>query len=180
MRAIHIVLGATLAVGLATVAYAEPEGPMQGKRQEMLKKFDTNGDGVLSDEERAAAREQHITKMIEEFDADSDGKLDRTELSASLKAMRERHGKQGPRGNMRQGAIEKFDADGDGKLSEEERAAAHKALGERRQECLKKFDADGDGALNEEERAAARKERGERHQGPGRQGRRGRGGSAEN
>ena len=160
MRLICTVLGTTLVVGLVGSAWAEPGGPAH--RKEMLKKFDADGDGVLSEEERAAARDQRAQEMIEEFDGDSDSKLDLAELKSALQSMRERLGKHGPRGHMRQRLLKDFDADGDGKLSDEERAAAHKAMQERREKCLKEFDADGDGTLNEDERAAAREARGKR------------------
>ena len=72
-----------------------------------FEEFDTDGDGRLSKDEQAAARE----KRRKEFDADGDGKLSEAERTAARKQRSQRQ-------------LEHFDADGDGKLSEEERDAA--------------------------------------------------------
>jgi Ca2+-binding EF-hand superfamily protein len=143
--------GLALAVmGSLTLVQAESgesKGPHKGKggkqgqrpsREQLLEKFDTDGDGQLNEEERAAMREA---------------------------AEKHRGGKDGERPS-REEILEKFDADGDGQLSEEERAAAREAMGGRkgrrghgnREEMMKKYDTDGDGELNEEERAAMREE----------------------
>ena len=60
--------------------------------QQMLKKFDADGDGQLNDEERAAAEEhikerrkdheRHRGDMLERFDANGDGQLDEAERAA--------------------------------------------------------------------------------------------------
>jgi len=152
-----------------------PGGPARGRRplppelrEKLLEKFDEDGDGHLSPEERKAARQalrdrmkERHEKMLEKFDADSDGKLNEDERQAARQAhrdrMKERHEKM----------LEKFDADGDGQLSKEERKAWLASLPEpvrkrlvahhkRRQKLLEKFDADGDGHLSPEERRAAR------------------------
>jgi len=111
------------------------DGEKDGKhrrpsKEEILKKFDKNGDGELNEEEKAAmkeAREKHRGKR---------GEGDRPNRKEMLK---------------------KFDTDGDGKLNEEERAALKEAMKKRHHaEALKRFDKDGDGELNEEERAAAK------------------------
>ncbi len=142
---------------------AGPKGPRgKGKmtpemRKKMLERFDKDGDGKLSEEERAArkaAREARGGKgkggegrgqgagmrkqMIEKFDKDGDGKLNEEERTAAKAARPQKPAGegaegQGPRGKgkmnpeMRKKMIEKFDKDGDGKLSEEERAAAKAA-----------------------------------------------------
>lgn len=106
-------LTATLfaAAGIAALALeAAPEGatppPPAGPgfgghfREEMLKKFDKDGDGKLSDTERQAAREERRAKwqargkemregIIKRFDKDNDGKLDQAELGEAMKARRE-------------------------------------------------------------------------------------------
>lgn len=85
-----------------------------GKRHEaILKKFDADGDGKLSETERAAAKEarqQRRAALIEQHDTDGDGKLSKEEKKAAMQAFRDKH-----------------DTDGDGKLNEEERKAAHEA-----------------------------------------------------
>ncbi|MEK9632957.1 MAG: EF-hand domain-containing protein [Opitutae bacterium] len=103
-------------------------GPPEGRpsREEVMKKFDKDGDGKLSEEEKAELR----------------------------KAIAQRGGRPGGRRPPPE-LMKKFDKDGDGKLSESERAELRKTMEERRKEFLAKFDKDGDGKLNEEERKAA-------------------------
>ncbi len=117
-------LFATLAalVGTCMIASAQ-DGPKRPKRPhgpppaEVLEKFDKDGDGKLSNDERSAMREAMKAKseerrkaMLAKFDADGDGKLSKEERE---KAMEERKAEM----------LKKYDKDGDGKLSEEERAA---------------------------------------------------------
>ena len=58
-----------------------PEGGGRGGdwRERMIRDFDKDGDGKLSDEEQKAAREAGEKRMMERFDADKDGKLSDTE-----------------------------------------------------------------------------------------------------
>ncbi len=73
--------------------------------QQMLQKFDTDGDGQLNDEERAAAEEhikerrrhheQRRREMLERFDANGDGQLDEAERGAMRREwMSERNGRK--------------------------------------------------------------------------------------
>ncbi|MDD2599603.1 MAG: EF-hand domain-containing protein [Kiritimatiellae bacterium] len=58
-------------------------------REKMLKKFDKDGDGKLSDEERKAMMDERKA-MMEKFDADGDGKLneeERAKLMEHLKTL---------------------------------------------------------------------------------------------
>lgn len=88
-------------------------------REEMLKQFDTDGDGKLSEEERGAAMEYRFEQMaLRRFDKDGDGQLNEKERAEAEAFKAEREAK----------LLEKFDADGDGELSKEERAAARKAM----------------------------------------------------
>ena len=98
---------------------------------ERLARFDADGDGVLSDEEKILAREEF--KKRGERAAWSD---------------RKHHNR-----------VKRFDVDGDGVLSEEEKAAARAFREERHAEILSRFDTDGDGVLSVEEREAARASR---------------------
>lgn len=101
--------------------------------EEMLKRFDTDGDGTLNDAERQAMHE----------------------------AMRKRNqemGRPGPRGHRpdREELMKRFDTDGDGVLSEAEREAMRAERQRMREELLKRFDADGDGTLSDAERETMR------------------------
>ena len=117
------------------------------------------------------------------FDTNSNGQIDEDERAAVRKFFAEQRGGKGDGGRFKE-ILKKFDKDGDGKLNDEERAAARKFMQENggkggrpsrdgkgrpaaegsadggksrlNQEILKKFDKDGDGELNAEERKAAR------------------------
>ncbi len=118
-----MILGTLAGTCLIATAQDEPKRPkrhMGPPPPELVKKFDKDGDGKLSDEEKQtmheamqARREERRKEMLEKFDTDKDGKLSPEEEEKA----REAH-----RAEM----IKKFDKDGDGKLSEEERAAMPK------------------------------------------------------
>ena len=83
------------AIGLMIGMYAKPEkagkraSPGEGRpsREEIMKKFDKDGDGKLSDEEKAEARkamEARRKEMIEKFDKDGDGKLNEEERKVAM------------------------------------------------------------------------------------------------
>jgi hypothetical protein len=114
-----MILGAL--IGTCTFAAAQeekparPEGGGRGMRQpspEMLKKFDKDGDGKLSQEEAKAMREAQQAKrkaLIEKYDADKDGKLDETERKAAADAGEDLSvlmGGRGPGGGQRRGGPE--------------------------------------------------------------------------
>jgi len=120
------------AIGLSIGLYAKPEkdgkkpGSKEGRpsREEIIKKFDKDGDGKLNDEEKAELRKKMAERsgggrklppfLMKKFDKDGDGKLSDEEKAEARKAMEAR----------RKEMIGKFDKDGDGKLNEEERKAA--------------------------------------------------------
>lgn len=111
-------------------------------------------------------------EMIKRFDANGDGKLDATERQAAKSAMEERRG-DGPRdgvaGKMRERALDRFDTDGDGKISESERAAGEAAMRAdivNRPRAMARVDTDGDGQVSDAEWAAAREQMRDR-MGPG-------------
>jgi Ca2+-binding EF-hand superfamily protein len=86
---------------------AAGEGKGRG-REAMIKRFDKNGDGKLSDDEKAEAQK---------FFKDKKGERPAGKLTEAMK---------------------KFDTDGDGKISDDEKAAAKKELAEKRKEKGKK------------------------------------------
>ena len=100
-------------------------------RQQIRERFDSDGDGRLSEEERALVAEEfgdpldRVQLLLDLYDADESGALDATELGAledDVEARCER----------REAAVlQRFDTDGDGVLSDEERQAALDALQER-------------------------------------------------
>jgi hypothetical protein len=114
----YLAIGALL--GSATCLVAQDQQERQERRgqrgapsPEMIKEFDKDGDGQLSDEERTAMREAMRTRMeqarkaaLEKYDANKDGQLDQDE-----------------RAKMREDLTKEFDKDGDGQLNQEERRA---------------------------------------------------------
>ena len=132
-RVTWLVIGGLGLVLLASEVRAEdpaaPEKPRCPIREKVLEKFDKDGDGRLSDEERAAARQAfrarlaaHKEDILKRFDKDADGKLSDQERAAVRDALRNRLGARWDE------ILKRFDKDGDGKLSDEERAAAREAF----------------------------------------------------
>ncbi len=119
-------------------------------------RFDLDGDGFLSDEEREAMRQARRAEMLARFDLDGDGEISREERLAARQSRFE----DSDRG---QELMRRFDADGDGVLDETEQAAMDAYIQEqqdaRRAEQLAQYDADGDGELSQEERQVQRDER---------------------
>ena len=107
---------------------ADPAAPAtddkpRGNRGEWRKRrdarLDANGDGVVSDEERAAAMQQRVTNMRTRFDTDGDGKLTPAELANA-------------RGRMHFDDPAALDTNHDGDISADELAAALKARRDQR------------------------------------------------
>lgn len=131
-------------------------------REQVLERFDTDGDGQLSEEERDALREQMRDRrrsgdpairqiMMRRYDADGDGQLSETEREAARNDFRE----------IRQGIAERivplYDLDGDGELNQQEREAAAPAF-RAEFERLRAFallDEDASGDVNNVELAKA-------------------------
>ena len=116
------------AIACSMTAYAEGDGKKKGKRpgpearKAILEKFDTNNDGELSEEEKAAMkkameerREAGKAKMLERFDTNKDGKLSEEERNAAREAMAKK------RKEIRDAVLAEFDKNGNGKLDEDER-----------------------------------------------------------
>ena len=120
-----------------------------------------------------ADKGKFFERMVKEFDADGDGKLSDAERATAVRAAEQFIGRMKERGDGRGrpefgDALKRFDKDGDGQLSDDEKAAAVKARGEFGKQgqpgrlnlndppefVLKRFDKDGDGKLNEDEKKA--------------------------
>ena len=95
-----LTLAAAFSLFLAlNVRADEPAAPAGGEgkkgdhhhptKEEILKKFDKDGDGKLNDEEKAAAKAAgkaaHEAEMLKKFDKDGDGKLSDEEKAAMPK-----------------------------------------------------------------------------------------------
>ena len=110
------------------------------RADELLKRFDKNGDGKLDDDERADAKEIMLKDQV-------DRQMSRTTaLPPSLEPFRTQ-------------ALEMFDRNRDGRLDEEERNAAHKYAVARQDDAIdpddlkNRFDRNGDGRIDADERA---------------------------
>lgn len=138
-------------------AKAHPEkapGEHDGRpgKKRILEQFDKDGDGMLNDEEKAAAAaalkdrtgdkmgdatpDQIRERLKERFDADGDGKLsdeERAKMEEQLKKMQENKGEgDGGKHPLMEKFLERqkarFDKDGDGELNDAERSAAKEAF----------------------------------------------------
>lgn len=122
-----MVLGVLLGTCTFAAAQEKPKREVRQGREMpamLLEKFDKDGDGKLSDDERKAMQEERRVmaakrhaEMLAKFDKDGDGKLSDDERSAMRDAMEAR----------RKEILEKYDADKNGKLSPDEVKAARDA-----------------------------------------------------
>ena len=109
---------------------------------ELLKRYDKNGDGKIDDDERADAKEVMMKEQIERQ------MVRTTALPGGLEQFRTQ-------------ALELFDRNRDGRLDDEERAAAQRFVAVRDEaavnaaQLVKRFDRNGDGTLDAAEQAIA-------------------------
>ncbi len=89
--------GALVAVlllgGAAQAENAEDAEFGRGRHERLLERFDTDGDGELSQAERSSARESRRLRRIEKFDADGDGWLSREERRTAFESGEGRRGR---------------------------------------------------------------------------------------
>ncbi len=131
----------------------EPKKPGLGQgqgREQMIKRFDKNGNGQLDPDEMQAAREAmqklgggqggkpgqgmpNREEMIKKFDKNGNGQLDPDEMQAARQSMGGPGGRPGQGGKPGQGPgngemMKKFDKNGDGQLDDSEKAAMREAM----------------------------------------------------
>ena len=111
-----------LVAGRAEAPKAPPAMVMDSNQAELLRRYDTNHDGKLDEDELAVAHEAMLKQdfngpasarggkfraaMVKRFDRNGDGQLDENE-----------------RAEMRKALLARFDKNGDGRLDDTERAA---------------------------------------------------------
>ena len=144
----------------------KPDGSShrEKRRQEILARYDKNGDGKLDAEEKAAMKADQVSQG----DVWKPGSENPPRPAGPMPG-------PGAGAGMQAELLKRFDKDGDGKLNAAEQAEADKfreaAMKQRaaggpnsetaryREELLKRFDHNGDGKLDEAERAEAEKAR---------------------
>jgi len=155
-------------VGLSMLGVTQAEERKRGHRghggerlhKHFLEKYDKDGDGKLSEEEKVAAKEEwkkrhvHMKELMgevkenlhEKYDTDNDGELSEEEKKAIKETAKQQWEIK------KEGILKLYDANGDGELDEDERKEARDAW---KDEFLLKHDKDGDGELSDEEKKAA-------------------------
>ena len=127
-------------------------------REAMMKQFDTDGDGELSDAERQAARAQWEARasqgrqiLVRRYDKDGDGELNDAERQAAREEMGQ------IRDEIAQRIVPQYDLDGDGELNDQERQAAGPAFRAEyeRLRTVATLDLDGSGNIDPTELARA-------------------------
>ena len=139
--ALAAILAGTTGLGVAGYAAAWPHG---GKG--MVEKFDTDGDGSITQEEVEAYKAERFA----EADANDDGSLTMEEIENFREAERARMMEQ-----HKQRMFDRQDEDGDGTISLDEFDQGSGKIFER-------VDADDDGVITEDEIEAMKDKRGKR------------------
>lgn len=139
-------------------ADAPRESP-EALRRRLIERFDADGDGVLNDQEAAAAREAMRARRGREMLGD---RPERPARRAGPEGGEPRRagGRPDPeadrehRRQVRARLLERHDANGDGRIDADERQAVRRAAHRAVEELLEAHDADGDGRFTPEERDA--------------------------
>jgi len=104
-----------------------------GKKCDMAKTCDKDGDGKVSEAEKAEAKTgcearkaAHEKELLAKFDKDGDGKLNDAEKEAAHDVRKAEH---------HAAMIAKYDKDGDGQLNDAEKAEMDKAMGGHKGKC---------------------------------------------
>lgn len=118
------------AIAFSSVSYAEHHEEkkdrceaMKMRHAEHIAKYDTDGDGELSDAEKTAMKQARFA----EVDTDNSGDLSIEEMSAHHEARREER-----KAKMKAKHFERIDTDGNGAVSAEEYEAAAKKMDKRK------------------------------------------------
>ena len=143
-----------------------PAAKAARKADELLKRFDKNGDGRLDDDERTEAEKFAETRrdpatagleLTRSFDRNKDGRLDadeRSQAEAFLAELRT-YGTN----RMRSGLLRQFDRNADGKVDDTEMAALEKTVRPRMESTplqRRRYDANGNQKIDDAEWAVAR------------------------
>jgi len=154
-HAILVVATAVVSFGIgqpALQAQAKPQA-QRPNFQELIKRFDRDGDGRLNEQERRLAQEEMRKRgpqtnanrpsreeIIKRFDVNKNGRLDPPEQARMREQMRLRQqGKPQPRPDQprpagteanRQRLLQRFDANGNGQLDPDEQQKAQQAVEE--------------------------------------------------
>jgi hypothetical protein len=131
---------------VALLAATDPPEAAAHPERGWLKRFDTNGDGAVTQDEAQAAANARIEKTFAELDANHDGQITQDEISAAHDARRaDMEAKFAAR-------LKQADSNGDGPLSKEEVQAGMPMLSR----GFDRLDSNHDGALSVEEIKAGR------------------------
>ena len=147
-RTVCLVIGVTTAT-LVTAEQQSERGPNRAVRQQLIERYDKNGDGQLDASERASLREamagrggtakRRAGELLRRFDRDGNGSLDEQERAALRRSLQNRRpGQKKRRPGSKKRAVNsdrsvpsfilrRFDKDRDGRLNPQERAAARQA-----------------------------------------------------
>lgn len=98
----YLLFSILLSVTLASGSFAEEAGKTaqptrKAARQELIKKYDKDGDGKLSKAEKKALQKDRRAEMVKRFDTDGDGKLSNSEretMRETLKKNKDNKGKK--------------------------------------------------------------------------------------
>ncbi len=127
-----IILSLSSLLLIATMSSCDiPIKGQQDKKQRLIERFDEDGDGMLNEQERAAARQAMGTRGQKGPRGQRGARPMRGETSEDSTST-------GPAGKpkltteQKQRVLQRFDANGDGVLDEEERAHVKRALQQRR------------------------------------------------
>jgi Ca2+-binding EF-hand superfamily protein len=143
-----LLAAALISVMPAALSAGEPAAAgNQDDGQEILKQWDTNGDGVIARAEARAASAKHIAQVFAWHDANKDGQLTAEELRDTT-AMRA-DGKKSPY----DGKFKSADTNADGRISRDEAAQSMPMLAKR----FDDVDTDNNGLVSPDELRAHHK-----------------------